>query len=115
MYPRRRLADRLTKPDDRSGFMEALHQGFPHDLFKIVRYGGLAKDPFESASFTNEGMRKGVTIMAKQGVFLAKPSFRISLKGNWFENALIQGDDPTSTTERASWVYPSLMGASFEI
>jgi hypothetical protein len=54
-------------------------------------------------------------MMAKQGIFLSKPSFRTSLKGNWFENALIQGDDPTSTTERASWVYPSLMGTSFEI
>jgi len=54
-------------------------------------------------------------MMAKQGIFLSKPSFRINLKGNWFENVLIQGDDPTSTAERASWVYPSLMGASFEI
>ena len=54
-------------------------------------------------------------MMAKQGLFLSGPSFRTSLKGNWLENTLIQEGDPTSTTERGSWVYPSLKGARFEI
>jgi len=46
-------------------------------------------------------------MMAKQGIFLSKPSFRTSLKSNWSENALIQGDDPNNDY-RACLVGPPL-------
>jgi hypothetical protein len=51
--------------------------------------------------FANEDMRKGVMPMANQRDSPFKPLFQLSSQGNWFEEALIQGD-PRSTTGRAS-------------